>query len=63
LNTVITFQVAENTETSRLLEQLLASEEGVCCMELANCETEVLSFVALSNISCSLVTENPVFLL
>jgi len=59
----MTFRVAENTEASRLLEQLLASEDGVCCMELVNCENEVLSFVALSNISCSLVTENPVFLL
>jgi len=56
-------RVPENTEASRLLEQLLSSKERVCCMELVNCENEVLSFVAVSNISCSLVTENPVFLL
>jgi hypothetical protein len=59
----MTFRFPENTEVSRLLEHLLVSEEGFCCMELVNCETVVLSFVAFSNISCSLVTENPVFLL
>jgi hypothetical protein len=59
----MTFRVPENTEASRLFEQLLAPEEGFCCTESVNSETEVLSFVALSNISCSLVTENPVFLL
>jgi hypothetical protein len=56
-------RVLGNTEASRLIEQHLAAEEGFCCKELVNYETVILSFVALSNILCSLVTENSVLLL